>query len=226
MASPERIEYAGAIQHVFARAVFGRRIFADDPDRRRFLRRLTDTVDRYGWECLLYCLLGTHYHLLLRTPRPNLALGMQELHSTYALGFNLRHDRHGHVFSERYASVPVRTDDQLFRTIRYITRNPVEAGIAATPGDWRWSSHRALVGTAPAPKLLSVTAVLAFFDNDPARARARYAALVDSAATASVSGTSQTVPSGGSVISAECSCSFHGSSSASIPSPLPTSPPP
>ncbi len=54
-------------------------LFADDADRRRFLRRLHTVVRRYGWRCTAYCLLGTHYHLVVETPRPNLALGIQAL---------------------------------------------------------------------------------------------------------------------------------------------------
>ena len=40
MAGPLRIEYPGAFYHVMARGNRGRKIFADDADRRRFLDTL------------------------------------------------------------------------------------------------------------------------------------------------------------------------------------------
>lgn len=182
MGQAHRVEFPGAWVHVAARAVHGSALFADDADRRRFLRRLAVVVGRYGWICTAYCLLGTHYHLIVQTPRTNLALGMQDLNSVYARGFNLRHARHGHVFSERYAPTPVATDAHLLAAHCYVARNPVAAGLCARPEDWRYGSHRATVGLAPAPRLLTTTPLLALFEADPGRARARYSAFVAGAA--------------------------------------------
>ena len=73
--------------------------------------------------------MGTHIHLLIKTPQPNLAAGMQRAHGRYAELFNVRHARVGHVFQGRYGAVRVRTDAQLHAVAQYIDRNPVEAGI-------------------------------------------------------------------------------------------------
>lgn len=218
MAQPRRVEYPGARYHIVARAVFGRSLFADDADRRRFLRRFGRIVERYGWHCLAYCLMGTHYHLVLATPRPNLAFGMQELHSAYARGFNLRHGRHGHVFSERYHPILLEREEHALAAVRYAVRNPVAAGLCSSPAEWRWSSHRATAGTGARPSFLATDEALALFASDPRTARRRYSEFAE--------GINQTAPSGGSVTSAEYSCSCHDSFSASIPSPLPTSEPP
>jgi hypothetical protein len=145
--------------------------------------------------------MGTHHHLTVRLTRPNLALGMQELHSAYARCFNERHGRRGHVFSERYEPVLLETDAHLLWAHRYVVRNPVEAGLCTTPADWRWSSYRATVGLAPRPPLLTVEPLLQLFGPQRRAARARYCAFV--AATdeeaACLSGTSQMIASGGSV---------------------------
>jgi len=178
MGQPHRIEFAGARVHTVARAVCGGALFLDDADRRRFLRRLAVVVARYGWLCSAYCLMGTHYHLILETPRPNLALGMQDLNSVYARGFNLRHRRHGHVFSERYAPTSIADDAHLLLAHRYVVRNPVEAAACTTAAGWRYSSYRATAGLAPAPAFLTVEPFLALFADDPGRARHRYRAYV------------------------------------------------
>ncbi len=178
MGQPHRIEFPGACVHVVARAVCGRELFVDDADRRRFLRRLAVVVARYGWLCTAYCLLGTHYHLIVRTPRPNLALGMQDLNSVYARGFNLRHARHGHVFSERYDPTLLATDSHVLAAHRYVALNPVHAALCAHPDAWRFGSYRATVGLATRPAFLATEPLLALFAEDERRARRRYGAYV------------------------------------------------
>jgi len=172
------MEYPGARVHVVARAVCGLMLFADDADRRRFLRRLHVVVRRYGWSCTAYCLLGTHYHLVVETLRPNLALGIQALHSVYARGYNDRHNRHGHVFSERYKPTLILDEQHLLEVHRYVVLNPVDAGICEAPGDWRWSSYRATAGGGPVPGFLAVDHLLALFADERRRGRSRYRAYI------------------------------------------------
>src|SRR5262249_43813541 len=114
-------------------------IFVDDVDRVMFLRLLARFEDRFRWTRLAYCLMGNHYHLLMRTPNAGLAAGMQRLNGCYAQWFNRRHARTGHLFQGRYGSELVRTDAHLLATARYIEMNPVAAGLCAAPEEWRWS---------------------------------------------------------------------------------------
>ena len=203
MPQPLRIEYEGAWFHIFARAVWGRTLFVDDADRRFFLRRLSGTIARYGWTCTGYCLMGTHHHLLVRLTRPNLALGMQDLHSVYARAFNARYGRRGHVFSERYEPVLLEGEAHTLYVHRYVVRNPVEAGLCATPADWRWSSYRATAGLAPSPRWLEPEPLLSLFHEERRVTRGRYRAFVAETDDECSSGTSQIVASGGSVTFAE-----------------------
>ena len=124
----------GAIHHVTARGVARRPLFRDDRDRLRYLRMLGLVVVARAWRCLSYCLMDNHIHLLLETPTPNLALGMQRVHGDYGRSFNRRHGLNGHVFQGRYDAVRVRSDRQLWVTAAYIADNPVEAGLCATGG--------------------------------------------------------------------------------------------
>ena len=161
-----------------ARGVAYLPIFRDASDRRVFLALFEDVVMRLGWLCLAYCLMTTHYHLLVRTPKPNLSLGMHRLNSGYARTFNRRHGGRGHAFERRYGSVVVETDAHLLGVVRYLALNPVEAGIVEDPAAWPWSSYRFLVGRAPAPRFLSDQWVLELFARDPRDARRRLAAFV------------------------------------------------
>ena len=225
MARALRPEAPGRTFHITVRATWGRELFLSDADRADFMRLLERIVRRYGWELLGWCLMGTHYHLIVRTPQPNLGRGMRDLNGAYARRFNERHGRFGSVLAERYADRVIRSHEHLVKALRYVALNPVQARIVTRPEHWPWSSHGALAGLARRPFFLAARAALRSF-----RGRAAdYRRFVESCAglvAGRVSGTSQRTASGGNATSTENGCSFHGTGSASTPSPLPTSEPP
>src|SRR5438105_2791861 len=92
-----RIEFEGAIYHVMARGNGRQDIVHNDDDRGRLLTDLERVVGRTGWELLSFVVLSNHLHLLLKTPRPNLARGMQAFLSSYALWYGRRRRRRGHL---------------------------------------------------------------------------------------------------------------------------------
>ena len=178
MPRPPRIEVENGIFHVATRAVDGAFAYREIQDRLDFLDFLWTTVGTYEWRCQSYCLMGTHYHLIVQTPNANLAAGMQMLNGRYAQRFNWRYARRGHLFGGRFASVLVEDDAHLIAAHRYVARNPIRAGLCADPGAWRWSSYRALVGLEPPPFLLDVQGALSIFDLGGRSAAAAFAATV------------------------------------------------
>ena len=172
-----REEIEDGIFHVFARGNRRQPIYLDDVDRRRYLALLGGVVNQYDWRCLAYCLMENHVHLLLETPRANLAVGMQWLHGLHAQTFNERHGRSGHLFQGRYGSVRVTTDAQLWMLVRYLAVNPVKAELCERPADWLWSSHGAFTGSR-LPHWLDHSRLLQYFaaaGGDPVQ---RYAAMI------------------------------------------------
>jgi REP-associated tyrosine transposase len=142
---PLRPQFAGAIYHLNSRGNRGCAIYRDDHDRALQLSLLLRTIDRFGWECHAWCLLTTHYHLLVTTPEPNIARGMQELNSRFAECFNARYGLSGHLFEGRYHHELVTTERHLLGAYRYVALQPVRAFICARPTDWPWSSYTGLV---------------------------------------------------------------------------------
>jgi REP-associated tyrosine transposase len=134
-----RFQCAGATFHVTCRGVARGAIYRDDTDRLIFLAGLRTVVARLTWTCLAYCLMRTHYHLLVETPDEDLADGMKRLNGNYAQTFNRRHRRSGHLFGERYSSEFIQTEAHLYEAGRYIVLNPVRAGACARPEDWPWT---------------------------------------------------------------------------------------
>ena len=152
-----RIADPEAFWHVITRGNRELRVYRDNRDRTNFLDRLGRVCDRHGWECHAYCLLGTHYHLLLGFDAPTLSPGMHQLNSGHAHWFNRRYATEGHVFERRFWSRAVRAEADFLGTARYVELNAVRAGLVTHPRDWRWSSYRAHVGLAvPAPFLTSL----------------------------------------------------------------------
>ncbi len=137
-----REEVEGGVYHVYARGNGKQRIFLDDQDRWTYLALLRREIERRKWQCLAYCLMDNHVHLLLETPAANLGRGMQRLHGAYGQIFNERHGRVGHLFQGRYGAVRIKDDEQLWTTFAYIEANPVRSGLCARPADWPWSSCR------------------------------------------------------------------------------------
>jgi putative transposase len=165
MARPLRLEFAGALYHVTARGNELRSIFLGDADgdRAAFLDVLGATCERFNWLVHAYCLMTNHYHLLVETPDANLSKGMRQLNGVFTQSVNRAHARVGHLFQGRFKAILVERDSYLLELSRYVVLNPVRAGMVAAPGDWPWSSYRAMAGEVPAPGWLETDAVLRVF---------------------------------------------------------------
>jgi putative transposase len=140
MARKARAERGPGVYHVYARGNDRQAIFLGEHDRLDYLLRLRQVCEELGWRCLAYCLMGNHLHLLIETRRPNLGDGMRRLQGGYAQAFNRRHGRTGHVFGDRYGSVTIADDSHFRRAVRYLARNPLEAGLAKEVGEWPWDN--------------------------------------------------------------------------------------
>ena len=147
MTRAPRKQAESGIYHIVARGVSRCVIFEDDADRERFLGDLGELCAEAGAKVYAWCLMENHYHLLAQLELPPLSAMMKALNSSYALYFNTRHDRVGHLFQGRFKSEPVDSDRYFLTVLRYIHQNPEKAGMAAT-GDYRWSSYREYLGAA------------------------------------------------------------------------------
>jgi REP element-mobilizing transposase RayT len=155
------------------------RIFEDDRDRVNFLRIVGDAVGDHAVECLAYCLMGNHYHLLVHTPRANISAFMKAVNGRFTQYSNRRHKWTGHVFEGRFKS-PIIDDDVYLRTaFAYVARNPVDAGFVGKAELWRWSSYAAALGLRQPEPFVSTKWLRRAFPSASLReSRALYAAAV------------------------------------------------
>jgi len=179
MARPLRLEFAGAVYHVTARGNRKERIFLTDRDRVVFLKKLNDTLDKYSFLCYAYCLMGNHYHLLLRTPRPDLSRGMHYLNASYTNWFKVKHKLVGVVFQGRYKAILVEEEAYARTLAAYIHLNPVRAGIVEDIDRYPWSSYPSIaLGFPSRLERLDPSFVLGLFCPDAAAAAKAFAEFV------------------------------------------------
>jgi len=142
------------------------RIFLDETDYRKFLSILSDVLDQWDVDCWDLCVMPNHYHLALLNRQPTLPEALQHLNGEYALWWNARHGRVGHVFQGRYKDQIVQREGYLRNLLRYIALNPVRGGLVKSPDLWPWSAYRCIAGLPSTSRLISVEAVLAEFGDD------------------------------------------------------------
>lgn len=171
-----RIDIPGYLYHVIARGIERRKIFIDGHDYEDFLIRLEKALGKTGSKCLAFSLLPNHFHLLiLRGPRP-LAELMRRLMTGYAVYFNLRHKRAGHLFQNRYRSILCDLDSYLLELVAYINLNPLRAGLVEdlrALRNYKWCSHGAVVGKRSI-RFLDKEEILQQFGTHVKRARKKY----------------------------------------------------
>lgn len=171
-----RLDIPGLLQHVIVRGIERSEIFLDDDDRSRFVARLSSLLLETETDCFAWALIPNHFHLLLRCNRRKLSHFMRRLLTGYAVTFNRRHDRAGHLFQNRYKSIVCEEDPYLLELIRYIHLNPLRAGLVKDLEDldrYPWCGHRVLLGH----KTLAgqaIDQVLSLFAKQAKVARHRY----------------------------------------------------
>jgi len=167
-----RIDAPGALHHIVIRGIERKGIFEDDKDREDFLERLSGLLQEKVTPCYGWALMSNHVHLLLRTGIVPIASIMRRLLTGYAVRFNRRHRRHGHLFQNRYKSILCEEDRYLMQLVAYIHLNPVRAGIVdvAALKVFPFTGYSALLGKRDRP-WQDTEYVLALFGRTVSEAR-------------------------------------------------------
>jgi REP element-mobilizing transposase RayT len=176
-----RIDIPNLLQHVIVRGIEKRDIFMDDHDRRDFVKRLSDLLIATETDCLAWTLLDNHIHMLLRPRQSPLAKLMRRLLTGYAVTFNLRYRRTGHLFQNRYKSIVCDEEAYLLELVRYIHLNPLRAGLVKTLDEldrYAWCGHAVLLGRGDLPGQVTAE-VLARFGKTVGTSQRRYRLFVE-----------------------------------------------
>ncbi|HPB30244.1 MAG TPA: transposase [Candidatus Sumerlaeota bacterium] len=169
MARPKRIDLPHCLYHVISRTNSGDIAFRDTLDRRAFLKYLAKYLKMFECRIHAYCLMDTHFHLLLESgPRACLSELMRRLLTAYTAHYNRRHNRHGHLFQGRFKSLVVDKSGYFLTVSRYIHLNPARDGAPGEALDYPGSSLRYYAGGGE-PDFLETSETLQWFEGDRAK---------------------------------------------------------
>ena len=149
MPRQSRIDTAGAVHHLMVRGIECSKVFRSDVDRENFLKRLNGILQETNTICYAWALIPNHFHLLLRTGPVQISTVMRRLLTGYALWYNRKHRRYGHVFQNRFKSILCQEDSYLLELVRYIHLNPIRAGIIRDLNEldaYPYSGHSVVMG--------------------------------------------------------------------------------
>ena len=178
MARPLRIEYPDAWYHVMNRGRRSENIFLEDNDYYAFLKLLIESTEIWNVKIAGYCLMPNHYHLVVHTPDANLSRCMRHINGVYTQRFNRSHQCDGQLFRGRYKAILIDADTYLLRLLRYIHRNPLNAGLVKQLDAYQWSSHNGYLSDAKKWAWLYKDFVLSMLTKDRRQRRRVYEELV------------------------------------------------
>lgn len=145
MGRPIRLSAPNTTYHIIIRCNNSDFLINSKSDFLLFLSILHHYKQKFNFKLYGYCILNSHIHLIIQTPDdPEISISkiMHAICWRYAITYNKRHNRKGHFFNDRFKSPIVQDDVYGVELMKYISQNPVRAGLVKNAKDWRWSSYR------------------------------------------------------------------------------------
>jgi len=164
------------LHHVIGRGIERRKVFLNDGDRSDFLDRLAALAQSGAMDIYAWALMPNHFHLLCKTRMQPLSISMHRLLTGYAVNFNKRRRRHGHLFQNRFKSIVCQEERYLKELVRYIHLNPLRAGLVKSLealDDYPYCGHSAVKGRMSRP-WQDIGGVLVGFGESRSQARRAY----------------------------------------------------
>ncbi|MBN2062756.1 MAG: transposase [Deltaproteobacteria bacterium] len=175
-----RLDSPGTLHHVIIRGIEKRDIVNDNNDRENMVARLGDLVEETKTVVYAWALMLNHMHILLKSGADGLSKFMRRLLTGYAITYNIRHKRHGHLFQNRYKSIVCDEETYFQELVRYIHLNPLRAEIVKNISEldhYPWSGHSAIMGREKR-EWQDIKYVLSWFGKNDSDARREYHAYI------------------------------------------------
>jgi REP element-mobilizing transposase RayT len=144
---------SGYLYHIYNRGNHQEALFKEEKNYFHFLDLYRRYIHQIAY-LYAYCLLPTHFHLLVRIKdweridnclcdESQLGIQFRTFLGTYTKAINQTYNRSGHLFEGRYSRKIVLKDDYFFLLIVYIHQNPQNCGIVLDYKNWPFSSYDA-----------------------------------------------------------------------------------
>ena len=144
-----RLDSPGTLHHVIMRGIEKKNIVDEKYDRANMVSRLGKLAEETKTSIYAWALMSNHMHILLKSGPHGLSQFMRRLLTGYAITYNIRHRRHGHLFQNRYKSIVCDEDSYFQELIRYIHLNPLRAKMVKSMSAldrYPWCGHSAVMG--------------------------------------------------------------------------------
>ena len=174
-----KLNAPGLVCHITQRGAGREPLFVEKEDYLGMIWILKEVSGEYGLRVHAFCLMPNHVHLLLRVGEGSLYDAMKELFGRYAMRFNRKYERKGHLFGGPYRQSVCFDPSYLIAASLYIHLNPVKAGLCQDPFKYRWSSCGLYSRTRKGGAFVDPTLVLALLGEDSAESRQRYRSLLE-----------------------------------------------
>jgi putative transposase len=171
-----RLDSPGTLHHVILRGIEKKDIVDDKYDRANMVSRLGELAEETKTTIYAWALMSNHMHILLKSGLHGLSQFMRRLLTGYAITYNIRHRRHGHLFQNRYKSIVCEEDTYFQELVRYIHLNPLRAKLVKNMSAldrYPWCGHSAVMGRKKR-EWQDVNYVLSWFGKTTAKARKTY----------------------------------------------------
>ncbi len=160
-----RIEIPG-YYHIINRGVEQRVVFKEAADYEYFEELMCFYAKSYHITLHNYCLMSNHYHLLIEITSENLSKFMRQLNMNYAIYFNKKYNRAGHLWQGRFKSWYVTDEAYLYTLMRYIEQNPLKANIIQDLKDYPYSSYHHFLNDRELPQCLKNAWIVQHYQKD------------------------------------------------------------
>lgn len=168
------------IYHVIQRGNNKGEIFIADRDRGKFIEILARMKSKYNFLVYAYCLMSNHIHLVIDDNGNDISRLIKSVNVSYALYFNKKYKRVGHLFQDRFKSEIITNDRYLLQVSKYIHNNPVKANMVIAPEEYYWSSYNIYLGRMENKyDLVDTTKILGLISDNTGSSAKQYALYVN-----------------------------------------------
>jgi len=181
MGRPPRLQFEGALYHIYARGNRRERIAHTDRDYRILERYAIDAALKTGVQLRAWYPMPNHMHIIVETPLGNISKYMQMWLSRYARYYNKTYAKLGHLFQGRFGSRLIEKESYLKELIRYVhlqrlrAKDPKSIDVFCD----RYSSHRFYIGETCPPEIAAwIEPMIHLFGEDIDQARKNYASFL------------------------------------------------
>lgn len=144
-----RLDAPGTLHHIMIRGIEKSNIVDDRNDRQDFVSRMGAIAANTKTAIYAWALMTNHAHILLRSGPKGVSTFMGRFLTGYAITYNKRHSRSGHLFQNRYKSIICQEDAYFQELVRYIHLNPLRAMLVRNLSAlerYPWCGHSVLMG--------------------------------------------------------------------------------